>query len=75
MPNILLGGLSLLTLMSMHALRLVGCGYSDPDGKLSVIYPGLLICLVSKYAEFVLKNEELCVKKRGAVYQKRGVVY
>ena len=34
------GTVSLLSVITMHVLRLVGFGYSNPEGKLNVIFPG-----------------------------------
>ncbi len=47
LPNIAIGFLSLMAVVALHVLRLVGYDYSNPDGKLNVIIPGILISLLA----------------------------
>ena len=39
LPNILFGVLSLLCIIGLHVARLVGLGYANPEGRLSVVIP------------------------------------
>eukprot|EP01043_Picozoa_sp_COSAG02_P103139 COSAG02_NODE_39155_length_420_cov_1.080997_1_plen_43_part_10 len=36
-----------MAVVALHVLRLVGYDYSNPDGKLNVIIPGILISLLA----------------------------
>lgn len=50
LPNIVFGFLSLMAVMAMHVLRLVGYDYSNPNGQLNIIIPGVLISLLALHA-------------------------
>ena len=47
LPNILFGVLSLLCIIGLHVARLVGLGYANPEGRLSVVIPGTMISIMA----------------------------